>query len=298
VSIGEDLAEARRRSGLTITQVSQQTRIRESIIRDIEQGDFTACGGDFYARGHIRSIAGVVGTDAAPLISEYDTDHGPLGPLRAAEVFEPSRPIKIRERRSPSLTMIVVVVLLAIIGYATYRLVSSHDNKSGHLAGVGATTSTSASSQPSARPSATATASPTPSVTTTDVVIRVAAGQEACWVALTRASDGSQIYQGVVQPGTSMTWTEKMAVNIRLGNPGGVALFVDGQRQSIKTVLPLTLSYSPQGGPTPTAENSTASGIQPASQPSSSPSARPGGSSSANPGTSASPHPHSGAKSR
>ena len=63
VSIGEDLADARRRAGLTVSQVSQQTRIRESIIRDIEQGDFTACGGDFYARGHIRSIAGVVGTD-------------------------------------------------------------------------------------------------------------------------------------------------------------------------------------------------------------------------------------------
>src|SRR5260370_32575731 len=87
VSIGESLAGARRQAGLTVTQVSQQTRIRESIIRDIEQGDFAACGGDFYARGHIRSIAGAVGTDPAPLISEYDADHGPLGSLRAAAVF-------------------------------------------------------------------------------------------------------------------------------------------------------------------------------------------------------------------
>ena len=100
MSIGESLADARRQAGLTVTQVSQQTRIRESIIRDIEQGDFAACGGDFYARGHIRSIAGAVGADPAPLISEYDADHGPLGSLRAADVFEPSKPIKIRERRS------------------------------------------------------------------------------------------------------------------------------------------------------------------------------------------------------
>jgi Helix-turn-helix domain/RodZ C-terminal domain len=283
VSIGEDLAEARRRSGLTITQVSQQTRIRESIIRDIEQGDFTACGGDFYARGHIRSIAGVIGTDPAPLISEYDADHGPLNPLRAAEVFEPSRPIKIRERRSPSMTMIVVVVLLAIIGYAAYRLVSSHD-KPGHLAGAGATASTS--SQPSTRPSATATASPTPSVTTTNVVIKVAATEE-CWVLLTRTSDGSQIFMGVVPAGNSMTWTEKQGVSIRLGNPGGVVLTVDGQVQPIKTALPVTLSYTPQGGPTPAAQSSTSSGIQPVSQPSSS--------SSAQVSSSASPHPRSSA---
>jgi cytoskeletal protein RodZ len=247
VSIGESLADARRRAGLTVAQVSQQTRIRESIIRDIEQGDFTACGGDFYARGHIRSIAGAVGTDPVPLISEYDADHGPVGPLRAADVFEPSKPIKIRERRSPSMTMIVVVVLLAIIGYASYRLVSSH-GKSGQPAAAA-----SISTRPSVQPSSSAKASPAPSATPSDVVIRVAAVEE-CWVLLTRTSDGSQIFMGVVPAGSSMTWTEKQAVSIRLGNPGGIVLTVDGQRQPIKTVLPVTLSYSPQGGSSPTAQ--------------------------------------------
>ena len=243
MSIGEALADARRQAGLTVTQVSQQTRIRESIIRDIEQGDFAACGGDFYARGHIRSIAGAVGTDPVPLISEYDADHGPVGPLRAADVFEPSKPIKIRERRSPSLTMIVVVVLLAIIGFAAYRLVSSHHNKNSPAAGAGVAAATS--SQPSVRPSPSASPTPTQSATPTDVVIKVAAGREDCWVQLTKASDGSQIYQGLVLPGTSMTWTEKEAVHIRLGNPGSVVLTVDGQQQPIKTILPVTLTFSP-----------------------------------------------------
>ena len=58
MSIGDSLAEARRQAGLTITEVGQQTRIRESIIRGIEADDFSGCGGDFYARGHIRSIVG------------------------------------------------------------------------------------------------------------------------------------------------------------------------------------------------------------------------------------------------
>src|SRR5580692_1789133 len=129
VSIGDTLADARRQAGLTITQVSRETRIRESIIRDIEQDDFSACGGDFYARGHIRSIAGVVGADPVPLISEYDAEHGPPGAMRAADVFEPSTPIKIRERRSPSLGLIVGVVLLGIIGFSTYHWVSSHGDK-------------------------------------------------------------------------------------------------------------------------------------------------------------------------
>jgi cytoskeletal protein RodZ len=73
VPIGKALAEARRRAGLTVTQVSQRTRIRETIIRGIESDDYSACGGDFYARGHIRAIARVVGADPGPLIAEFDS---------------------------------------------------------------------------------------------------------------------------------------------------------------------------------------------------------------------------------
>jgi cytoskeletal protein RodZ len=240
VSIGASLADARRQAGLTVAQVSQQTRVRESIIRDIEQGDFSACGGDFYARGHIRSIAGAVGTDPAPLISEYDADHGPLHAMRAADVFEPSRPIKIRERRSPSLAMIVVVVLLAIIGFSAYHL-ATRGGGGKHLA------SGTPTSHPSVHPTVTARPSPTPSPTHTaahDVVIKLAAVED-CWVLLTDSTSGSQIYMGVVPAGGSMTWTERQAVSIRLGNPGGVVLTVNGKRQTTQTQVPVTLSFAP-----------------------------------------------------
>jgi cytoskeletal protein RodZ len=263
VSIGESLADARRRAGLSVSQVSQQTRIRESIIRDIEQGDFAQCGGDFYARGHIRSIAGAVGADPVPLISEYDAEHGPPHALRAADVFEPSRPIKIRERRSPRLGMIVVLVLLAIIGYSAYHLVSTRGDKSGH--NLAALNTHSHTASPSSTPSPTVSPSPTASPTPTDVVINVDAAREDCWVLLTNASDGSQIYEGVIAAGTSMTWTEGEKVNIRLGNPGGITLTVDGKRQSINTVFPVTLSFSPQtaSASSTSASSASASSTQP-----------------------------------
>jgi len=238
VSIGETLADARRRAGLTVAQVSQRTRIRESIIRDIEQNDFSVCGGDFYARGHIRSIASVVGTDPVPLISEYDAEHGPPGAIRAADVFEPTTPIKIRERRSPSLSMIVVVVLLAIIGFGAYRLVSHHGGGKPVATQGAPTHRATASAKPTAHP--TSSPSPVPS----DVVIQLSAVQD-CWVLLTKSSDGSQIFMGVIPAGSSKTWTEKQAVYMRLGNPPGVVLTVDGKRQSTNVNNPETLSFSP-----------------------------------------------------
>jgi transcriptional regulator with XRE-family HTH domain len=75
VRIGEALAGARRQADLTVAEVSERTRIRATIIRAIENDDYSACGGDFYARGHIRSIAKAVGTDPEQLIHEYDTAH-------------------------------------------------------------------------------------------------------------------------------------------------------------------------------------------------------------------------------
>ncbi len=241
MSIGAELADARHRAGLTVTQVGQQTRIREAIIRDIEQDDFASCGGDFYARGHIRSIAGAVGADPVPLISEFDEAHGPVTPLRAAEVFEPAKPIKIRERRSPSLTMIVVLVLLAIIGYGAYRLADG-SRSSGQAAAAGS------SAPPSAVAKASPTVVPSSSPTPSTLVIKVAAGQESCWVQLTKTSDGSQIYMGVVSANSSMTWTAIQEVSIRLGNPGGITLTVNGHQHNITTVLPTTLKFSPPGG--------------------------------------------------
>ena len=72
MTVGEALAEARYRAGLTVDEVSERTRIRETVIRCIEEDDYDACGGDLYVHGYVRAIAGAIGIDAQPLIREYD----------------------------------------------------------------------------------------------------------------------------------------------------------------------------------------------------------------------------------
>src|ERR1700730_18736681 len=125
VSIGDTLAEERRQAGLTVTQVSQRTCIRETIIRGIERGDYSACGGDFYARGHIRSIARVVGADPEPLVREYDQTQGAPQAITAADMLEPVTPIRIRERRRPNWSAAMVMALALLVGFVVYHVVSS-----------------------------------------------------------------------------------------------------------------------------------------------------------------------------
>jgi hypothetical protein len=50
----------------------------------------------------------------------------------------------------------------------------------------------------------------------------------------------------VIPAGSSRTFTEKKAVDVRLGNPGGVVLTVNGKLQKPNSTTPVTMSFSPQ----------------------------------------------------
>jgi Helix-turn-helix domain/Domain of unknown function (DUF4115) len=243
VSIGEALAAARSRAGLTITQVSQRTRIRETIIRGIEQDDFSACGGDFYARGHIRAIAHVEGVDGELLVREYDSSHSPPQASTAASAPGPSAPTRLRQRRKPNWSVALLVALAAAVGLVTYHLVGS-----GPAGGApAAARKPAASIHKAARTHPAATNTPPPSTTRhgpREVVISVTAVTEACWADLTTRG-GASIFAGVIGAGSSKTWTERRAVTLELGNPGAVTLTVDGKKRTGLGSQPVTLSLAP-----------------------------------------------------
>jgi cytoskeletal protein RodZ len=246
VSIGGTLAEARREAGLTVTQVSQRTRIREAIVSSIERGDFAACGGDFYARGHIRLLADAVGTDPVPLVQEYDQEHGEPAPLRASQAFEPSAPIRIRGPRRLRLGWVVAVAVLAAGGFASYHFLTVPAARPA---------ATASRVRPVPSPAPHARVSPTARKTTTartatrrQAVIRLTASQ-ACWVRLSR-TDGGFLYQGTIAAGASMTWHEKHPVSLVVGNPAGIVLTVNGKAERMNPARVVTLTIDP-GSKTP-----------------------------------------------
>lgn len=229
MTIGDALAEARRRAGLTITQVSQRTCIRETIIRGIERNDFSACGGDFYARGHIRSIARAVGVDPEPLIRDYDATQGAPEAITAADVFEPATPIKIKERRRPNWSLAMLVALAAIVGIATYHFLSAPGKSD---------TDTASKSQVTAHNSRPRDPKKKDTVTTTrrahharHLVIVLTAVSGDSWVELTTTSD-RLIFEGTIPVGTSKTWVERHSVDLSIGAPTAVTLTVNGKSQS------------------------------------------------------------------
>jgi cytoskeleton protein RodZ len=124
VGIGEALAEARGQAGLTVTEVSQRTRISETIIRRIEGDDYSACGGDLYARANIRSIAGAVGADPEPLIREYDEVCRGPGALAAVSLDELFTAAETSRRRRLGWTPVLGLALVMMLGSAGFVLLS------------------------------------------------------------------------------------------------------------------------------------------------------------------------------
>jgi cytoskeletal protein RodZ len=237
VSIGEDLAQARDRAGLTVAEVSQRTCIRQTLIRGIEHDDYCGCGGDFYARGHIRAIARAVGADPEPLIAEYDAAHRPPQPVTAdlGQPVRPVRPVRIGGRHRPNWAAVLGLALLAVAGLAAYHLLTAAphpaaSHRHGHRA--------------AAVPARAATPGPVSYALT--VVIRLRAVED-CWVEFTTPR-GRYLLQTVVVGGTSQRWVFRHAVDMELGNPGGIRLRVDGSNPLPPgTAQPITLRLAPGG---------------------------------------------------
>jgi hypothetical protein len=243
VRIGKVLATARSQAGLTITQVSQRTRIRETIIGGIERDDFSACGGDFYARGHIRAIAHAVGVDSEPLVGEYDSTHGTPQASTAPGLPGPPAPLRLRQRHRPNWTVALLVVLAAVAGLVTYHLVAS--GPAGGAPAAARTPVVSVHKAARAHPAAANTrAPPAARHGSREVVISLTAVTEACWADLATPA-GATIFAGILGPGTSKTWTERRAVTLQLGNPDAVTLTVDGKSRAGLGSQPVTLRLAP-----------------------------------------------------
>lgn len=73
---GSLIADALRQSGMTLDDLAQSTRLRRGLLEQMEADDFADTGGGVYARGHLRTIAGVLDIDPEALLAAYEVAPG------------------------------------------------------------------------------------------------------------------------------------------------------------------------------------------------------------------------------
>ncbi len=230
-SIGHVLAQGRRDAGMSVDAVSAATRVRVPIVQGIEKDDFTRCGGDVYARGHIRSFARTVGLDPEPLVAQYDREHGGRPePTTVAPLYEGER---LRpEPRRPNWTAAMIAAIVVVVGFVGFTLLSgtgSSQPVAGHASqSRPAAPSRSTAPSPTATPSAQPSNSPIAAVPADEVVVKLTAGKGKSWVSATGA-DGNSLFQGLLQSGDSKTFTDDKKISLIIGNAGAIDMFVNGK---------------------------------------------------------------------
>lgn len=72
MSLGKKLRDARIEKGYTLNTLQQMTKIQKKYLQAIEDEQFEAIPGDFYARAFIKQYADVVDLDSSELLAEYE----------------------------------------------------------------------------------------------------------------------------------------------------------------------------------------------------------------------------------
>lgn len=125
--IGPEITAARTRIGLTVDALAERTRIRPHVIESIEVDDFVPCGGDFYARGHLRTLSRVLGLEVAPLLTAYDERYA-NAPINPRKVFEADLATGssggIRSTRGgPNWSILIAAIMTLVLAWSIARLI-------------------------------------------------------------------------------------------------------------------------------------------------------------------------------
>jgi cytoskeletal protein RodZ len=234
VSIGSELTAARERADMTIEQLSAATRIRTGLLVAMEADDFSRCGGNFYARGHIRAIARVVKADPAPLLAGFDAEHAVEEEKSRREERAAVKGPTLHPAR-PRWAVVVGAILVSLMGWGMVRLFTLPSDIEANASKTATTTATVTTPTPKAtpQPSASPTRTPSTKPPVLKTELTLTAKGEGTYLTV-RDKKNKRLFQGHLSPGIAQSVTSTGDIRITVGNPANLIVTLNGKRLSTK----------------------------------------------------------------
>ena len=226
MSLGEFLQGARESAGLSIDELSDRTSIRAGLLREIENNTFIHCGGDTYARGHLRNIAAVISVDAQTLLDLYNNEHS-TEVRNIHDMLVENNVTKIpTERKTISWKSLAIASIVVLAVIAGGQIIISNSKTT-----VSPTVITSPTATASVEPSPTSTQTQTtevePSVSgELSLTISAARGNSNIDVVI----NGASLYKGPLFQGETKSFSAPNAISIYLSNAGDLDLTLNGEK--------------------------------------------------------------------
>jgi cytoskeletal protein RodZ len=249
--LGRWLREAREAKGVTLEEAGEATRIRARFLELLEAGDFAAFpGGDVQLRGFLRIYARYLDLSPEEVLGRYSAEVYDLdAPPIAADIPETETPsaeptndltsIRFRPRDIPVSSSLprwmsvetvlivgfVLIILLTILAVAVYVMNQPDDDQ------AQVPVATAAPTEVVSSPTATATAAtPAPTLVATggeEVTLTLEATEHV----LVRVGGVGVVFEEMMTPGQTETWSDDEVLVVKTGNGAGLQVTVNGQAQ-------------------------------------------------------------------
>ena len=247
MNLGEVLYNARTNVGISLDDLAASTSIRAGLLGEMEMNNFKHCGGDIYARGHLRNIAPKIGLDPNQLVELYNEEHSAEHRSINEMLAENSVARVPQERKSiswkvPAAFSLGIVLILAVV-----QIVITNVNSSSSSSLNTAPASPSAVAVPAESPAASPSSSPadqtSPAASTSpkastspspssspvregvSMIIKAVRGNSSIDIVV----DGKHVDKGSIFQDQTKSFTAKTSISVYFSNPAALDVTVNGE---------------------------------------------------------------------
>ena len=216
-SIGEEIRAARKGADLTIAEVANRAKLRSAVLQAIENDDFSLCGGDTYARGHLKVIAGILKIDSISLLEKFDEKFGKFETALLDLSEKGKRNLDKPSKSTKASWKTLATIAVAVIALVTVVQISGSAPKNQVVSAT----------PPSVEQPIPATASVEP-----EAKVVITGIKSYSWISVSDAA-GNSIFTGEVRKGETKEFTDRQLLRFVIGNAGAVTLTVNGEDRGI-----------------------------------------------------------------
>ena len=206
------ITKARKDAGFSIDDLSDATNIRTALLREMEEDEFINCGGEIYARGHLRNIAKKLNIDERPFLDTYESEQQQS--VRSIQdlwvensiMEEPGKPRKVSWKVLAGIS----IASLLVIGIAQVVFTNSFESA------VPTPTSSTAEEQSEIVSDGTRV----------EVVITASRGRSYLLVS---NEQGQVFFDGEIAQSEEKIYSSTSKLTLKVGNAGALDLQVNGK---------------------------------------------------------------------
>jgi len=224
MSLGSMITKARKDAGLSIDDLSAATNIRGPLLRQMESDNFSQCGGETYARGHLRNIATKLNVDPLLFLSAFEDEQMHVDRSMQDLLVENSVMREPGESRKVSWKVLSAISISTLLIAGLVQILVTNNSSPDIPVALEETTQPSASAEPTTEPADDSVVS-----TGEGVEVIITATRARSWLFVSDSS-GRTLFSGQISRGISKTFTTREQLNLKVGNAGGVDLTVNGKK--------------------------------------------------------------------